>query len=149
MPTTDEARPGLVLPEYGPTAPELVRERLGRRGRIALAVGAALVVALVAFLVVTGGEDLSELEHESNPQFTMLYPPGTVDPAKPGAGEIVRFRAQRVGRLRLLVAVRRLDLPAYEGSVAGLLPILSPTARRRSWRASCPGSASAARARRG
>ena len=124
MPTTEEARPGLVLPEYGPTGPQLVRERLGRRGRIALAAGAALVVALVALLVATGGEDLSELKHESSPQFTMLYPPGTVDPAKPGAGEIVRFRAQRRG-LRLLVAVRRLDLPAYEGSVAGLLPIVA------------------------
>ena len=32
MATTEEARPGLVLPEYGPTGPELVRGRLGRRG---------------------------------------------------------------------------------------------------------------------
>ena len=36
----------------------------------------------------------------------------------------MRFRAQRRG-LRLLVAVRRAQLPAYEGSVAGLLPILA------------------------
>jgi hypothetical protein len=54
----------------------------------------------------------------------MLYPEGVVDRARRGPGEIVRFRAQRRG-LRLLVAVRRLDLPAYEGSVAGVLPILA------------------------
>jgi hypothetical protein len=120
MPTTEE-RPGLVLPEYGPTLPQLVR---GRRQRIFAAVGAAVVILGVALLIVTGGEDLSEYRHESSPQFTMLYPPGTVDRAKAGPGELVRFRAQRRG-LRLLVAVRKLDLPAYEGSVAGVLPILA------------------------
>jgi hypothetical protein len=118
MPTTE---PGLVLPEYGPTLPELVR---GRRPRILAAVAAVVVIAGLVLLILTGGEDLSELKHESSPQFTMLYPEGTVDPAKPGPGEIARFRAQRRG-LRLVVAVRRLDLPAYEGSVAGLLPILA------------------------
>jgi hypothetical protein len=121
MPTTEEARPGLVLPEYGPTLPQLVR---GRRQRITLAVAAAVVLLALALLIVTGGEDLGEYRHESSPQFTMLYPEGTIDPSEPGPGEIVRFRAQRRG-MRLLVAVRRLDLPAYEGSVAGLLPVLA------------------------
>jgi hypothetical protein len=120
VPTTEE-RPGLVLPEYGPTLPELVR---GRRRRLFAAVAAAVVLAGLVLLIVTGGEDLSELKHESSPQFTMLYPAGTVDRAKPGPGELERFRAQRRG-LRLLVAVRELDLPAYEGSVAGVLPILA------------------------
>ena len=46
MATTEEARPGLVLPEYGPTGPELVRRRLGRRGRrIAVAAAALVIVA--------------------------------------------------------------------------------------------------------
>ena len=150
MTATDEARPGLVPPEYGPTGPELVRRRLGRRGlRIAAAV-AALVVLAVAIVVLAGGDDLTELRHESSPQFTMLYPAGTVHRAEPGPGEFVRFRAQRRGLrlvvavqrvgpgpgeiarfrarrggLRLLVAVRRLTLPPYEGSVAGLLPIVA------------------------
>ena len=124
MPTTEEARPGLVLPEYGPTGPELVRRRLGRRGRIIAAAVAALVIALIVVLIATGGDGLTELKHESSPQFTMLYPAGTVDRVKPGPGELVRFRAQRRG-LRLLVAVRRLTLPPYEGSVAGTLPIVA------------------------
>ena len=124
MTATDEARPGLVPPEYGPTGPELVRRRLGRRGlRIAAAV-AALVVLAVAIVVLAGGDDLTELRHESSPQFTMLYPAGTVHRAEPGPGEMARFRARR-GGLRLLVAVRRLTLPPYEGSVAGLLPIVA------------------------
>jgi hypothetical protein len=124
MPTTEKARPGLVTPEYGPTGPELVRRRLGPRGRlIALAV-AALVVLAVAVLIATGGDGLTELKHESPPQFTMLYAAGSVDRVKPGPGEIVRFRARRRG-LRLLVAVRRLTLPPYEGSVSGLLPIVA------------------------
>jgi hypothetical protein len=54
----------------------------------------------------------------------MLYAADAVRPTKPGPGEIVRFRAQRRG-LRLLVAVRRLRLPPYEGSVAGVLPIVA------------------------
>ena len=124
MTTTEEARAGLVPPEYGPTGPELVRRRLGRRGRLVALAVAAVVVATVAFLIATGGDGLTELKHESSPQFTMLYPPDTVPRVKPGPGEIVRFRAQRRG-LRLLVAVRRLRLPAYEGSVAGVLPILA------------------------
>jgi hypothetical protein len=82
------------------------------------------VVAGIVALLVGGGDGLTEFKHESNPQFTMLYAAGSVHRTKPGPGEIVRFRAQRRG-LRLLVAVRRLTLPAYEGSVSGLLPILA------------------------
>jgi len=124
MATTEEARPGLVLPEYGPTGPELVRRHFGPRGRLIAYAVLALVVAGIVALLVGGGDGLTELKHESSPQFTMLYAAGTVHRAKPGPGEIVRLRAQRRG-LRLLVAVRRLTLPAYEGSVSGLLPILA------------------------
>ena len=125
MPTTEEARPGLVLPEYGPTASRLVRRRLGPRGRrIAYAVAAVVVVALAVLIATRAGDGLEKLEHRSSPQFTMLYPPDTVHRVKPGPGEIVRFRSRR-GGLRMLVAVRRLTLPAYEGSVSGLLPVLA------------------------
>jgi hypothetical protein len=101
-----------------------VRRHLGPRGRRIAAVVLVLAVAGLVALIAGSGDGLTELKHESSPQFTMLYPPGTVDRAKPGPGEIVRFRAQRRG-LRLLVAVRRLTLPPYEGSVAGVLPILA------------------------
>lgn len=124
MPTTEEARPGLVLPEFGPTAPELVRRRLGPGARRVIYAVAALVVLVIAVLILSRGEGLTELKHEPSPQFTMLYPPAQVHRVKPGPGELVRFRSGR-GKLRMLVVVQRLRLPAYQGSVAGLLPVLA------------------------
>ena len=118
MATTEEARPGLVLPEYGPTAPEL----LGRRGRAVVAVAAVVLVAVVALIALTAGDDLTKLEHRAAPRFTMLYPPAEIDRVKPQAGELERLEARRNG-MRIDVTVRPLTLPPYEGSVSGLLPI--------------------------
>jgi hypothetical protein len=123
MATTEE-RPGLVAPEYGPTAPELVRRHLGPAARRAVYAAAAVVVLLIAVLLLTHDDGLTELKHESSPQFTLLYPPAQVHKVAPGPGEIVRFRSRR-GQLRMSVAVRRLTLPAYEGSVSGLLPVFA------------------------
>jgi len=125
MATTEEARPGLVLPEYGPTGPELVRSRLGPRGRrIVVALVALVVVGLAVLIVASSGDGLTKLEHRSAPQFTLLYPAGDVRRVKAGPGEILRLRSGR-GRLRMVVAIRRLELPPYEGSVSGLLPVLA------------------------
>ena len=121
MATTEEA-PGLVLPEYGPTAPQLVRRRLGRRARAALAVAAVVLLVAIVLLVVSGGDGLTKLEHRAAPQFTMLYPPAEIDRVKPQSGELERLEARRNG-LRIDVTVRPLTLPPYEGSVSGLLPI--------------------------
>jgi hypothetical protein len=122
MATTEEARPGLVLPEYGPTAPELIRGRLGPRGRAALAVAAIVLLVAILLLVISGGDGLTKLEHRAEPRFTMLYAPAEIDRVKPQAGELERLEARRNG-LRIDVTVRPLALPPYEGSVSGLLPI--------------------------
>jgi len=123
MPTTEEARPGLVLPEYGPTAPELVRGRFGPRARRILALaGALVVVALAALVLAASGDGLTKLEHRSSPVFTLLYPADQVRRVEPGPGEIVRLRSRR-GKLRMTVTVRPLTVPAYRGSVSGFLPI--------------------------
>lgn len=125
MPTTEEARPGLVLPEYGPTGPELVRARLGPRGRrVAVAAAALAIVALAVLIATRAGDGLTKLEHRSAPQFTLLYPPADVQRVKAGPGELVRLRSGR-GRLRMVVTIRRLELPPYEGSVSGLLPVFA------------------------
>ena len=125
MPTTEEARPGVVLPEYGPTAPALARRHLGPRGGRRLAVATLLVVGAVVALVAAGsGDGLDTLEHRSRPVFTLLHPPDQVRRVPPRAGELVRLEAAR-GPLRTAVTVRRLSLPAYDGSVSGLLPILA------------------------
>ena len=125
MATIEEAPPDLVLPEYGPTGPELVRRRLGPRGRRVVFAAAALVLlALAALIASRAGDGLTRLEHRSAPQFTLLHPAGDVDRVKPGPGELVRLRSGR-GRLRMVVTIRRLQLPPYRGSVSGLLPVLA------------------------
>jgi len=122
MPTTREpARPGLVLPQYGPGAPELIRRRFGRRGLIAAAAAVA-VLAIAVVVAVLAGDGLTSLEHRSAPVFTILHPADTVRRVAPAPGEIVRLRSRR-GRLEALVTVRPIRLPAYRGSVSGLLPL--------------------------
>lgn len=138
MPTTEEARPGLVLPEYGPTGPQLIRRRLGQRGRRLLAAAAAIVVLALALLIATrAGDGLTTLEHRSKPVFTILHPAGVVRRVAPAPGELVRLQSHR-GRLRMLVTVRRLTLPAYRGSVSGFLPVYADR-RLRGLAAELPG----------
>jgi hypothetical protein len=124
MPATEEAPRGVVAPEYGPSAPELLRRRFGRRGsRIALALAGLVVVAIAVLLVAGAGEDVTQLDHRPDPQFTLLYGEG-IRPVKARSGELVRLHSRR-GRVRMEVTVSRLRLPAYQGSVGGLLPVLA------------------------
>ena len=123
MATTEEAPPGLVLPEYGPTGPELMRRRFSPRARRVLAAVVAVVVLVLAVLIATrSGDGLTTLEHRSAPLFTLLHPAGQVHRVKPATGELVRLRSRR-GPLEITVTVRRLTLPAYSGSVSGFLPV--------------------------
>jgi hypothetical protein len=123
MPATEEAPPGLVLPEYGPSGPELIRRRLGPRAPRAILIVAAVVLVLLAVLFATRpGDGLTTLEHRPAPAFTLLHAAETVRRVPPGPGELVRLRSRR-GALELTVTVRRLTLPAYSGSVSGVLPV--------------------------
>jgi hypothetical protein len=123
MPATEEAPPPLVLPAYGPSAPELIRSRFGPRGLRVVAVVTAVVVLLLAVLIATrSGDGLTTLEHRSAPVFTLLHPAGQVRRVAPGPGELVRLRSGR-GALQMTVTVRRLTLPPYRGSVSGFLPV--------------------------
>jgi len=127
MATTEQAVPdrgtGLVRPEFGPTGPELLRRRFGARGsRVVAVVAAAVVLALALLIVTRAGDGLEQLEHQSAPQFTLLYPPAMVHKVNPGPGELVRLRSHR-GNLRMVITIARIRLPAYRGSVSGLLPV--------------------------
>ena len=123
MATTEDAPRGLVLPEYGPTGPELIRRRFGPRARRELAVAVAVVVLGLAVLIATrSGDGLTALEHRSAPVFTLLHPAGQVRRVDPATGEVVRLRMRR-GPLEITVTVRRLTLPPYSGSVSGFLPV--------------------------
>jgi hypothetical protein len=123
MATTEKAPPGLVLPEYGPTGPELIRRRFSPRARRLLVAVVAVVVLVLAVLIATrSGDGLTTLEHRAAPVFTLLHPAGQVRRVKPATGELVRLRSRR-GPLEITVTVRRLTLPAYSGSVSGFLPV--------------------------
>jgi hypothetical protein len=122
MPSTEQARPGLVLPEYGPGAAELIRRHLGPRAVRVIAAVAVLLVVAVGVLIARSNEDLKLLEHRSAPVFTLLYPPAQVHRVAPRTGEVLRMTSRR-GALRTAVTVRRLTLPQYRGSIAGLLPV--------------------------
>jgi hypothetical protein len=80
-----------------------------------------IVLALVA-LIALRGDGLTSVEHRSAPVFSLLYPAGRVHRVAPRAGELVRLTSRR-GRLRMAITARRLTLPPYRGSVAGLLPV--------------------------
>jgi hypothetical protein len=122
MPSTEQARPGLVRPEYGPGAAELIRRHLGPRVVAVVAVLGVLLLVAVGVVIARSNDGLKLLEHRSAPVFTLLYPPGQLHRAAPRPGEVLRMTARR-GALLMAITVRRLTLPPYRGSVAGLLPI--------------------------
>ena len=116
--------PSLVRPEFGPTLPALLRERAGVPPRATIAGVVVLVVlaGIVAVLVRPGTPGDTQLVHEGEPVFNMLYTADQLDRAEPRAGELVRFEGER-GDQRVEVTVRPLELPPFEGDVShALLP---------------------------
>jgi len=117
-------REPLVLPEFGPTLPALVRRRTGLRERTTIALlAAAVVLVLLAVLVVRPRVDgVTQLVHREQPVFNLLYDDGALEPATPQQGELVRLEGRR-GRMTAAVSVGPVTLPARRGDVAhGLLP---------------------------
>jgi hypothetical protein len=112
-----------VRPEYGPTLPTLVRERLGVSSRTAtaLVVGAVAVVAVIALLVYAIRSE-HKVVHHGEPTFNVVTTPNVhaVD-ARPG--ELMRLAARR-GRLRLTISALPFRLPGgASGWPEGLLPL--------------------------
>jgi hypothetical protein len=114
----------LVLPEYGPTLPEVARRRFGWRERTtvaALCVLAALIVVAL-FVVRPEVDPLAKYVHHGDPVFNMLYRRSALHAVDPQGAELVRLQGRR-GRLTVTIAVERLQLPAAGGDLAhGLLP---------------------------
>ena len=111
----------VVRPEFGPTLPELLRPRLAalpRTVRLALAVLAALVVALLAWaLLLRNTDDTKSVVVRRPVALNFVYAPPFA-PQRPQAGELAR-----VGAAGQTFAVSPLRLPAYRGDAAGLLPL--------------------------
>jgi hypothetical protein len=102
------------------TLPQLLERRRGIPQRTTLLAAAALVLAgVAAVLLLRSGP--AKLVHASAPVFNVLQEPG-VRRVAARQGELMRLRAGRV-----TLAVRALELPPYEGDVAGLLPVYATT----------------------
>jgi hypothetical protein len=115
----------LVRPEFEPTLPALMRRRLGLRERttvVVLVLGSLALVAAAA-LVWSRVDRIGEVVHRGEPAFTLEYRDDLFEAAEPGPGELARIEGRR-GRQAVEIAVRPLELPAYEGDVAhALLPL--------------------------
>ncbi|HEX5618746.1 MAG TPA: hypothetical protein VFX51_10010 [Solirubrobacteraceae bacterium] len=114
----------LVLPEYGPTLPELVRRRFGWRERTTVAVLVAVAALIVVALLLVRPEVDSQTKyvHHEAPVFNLLYDNGALREVAPQGDEIVRLEGRR-GRLAAAIAVEPLELPGATGDVAhGVLP---------------------------
>ena len=114
----------LVLPQYGPTLPEIARRRFGLRERttaVLLLVLAALI-ALGLFVVRPQVDPLAKYVHHGDPTFNLLYRRSALHKVPPQESELVRLQGQR-GRLTTTIAVEPLKLPPATGDIAhGALP---------------------------
>jgi hypothetical protein len=114
----------LVLPEYGPTLPEVARRRFGWRERttVALLFAVAALIALGLFVVRPQVDPLAKYVHHDHPVFNLLYRRSALHPVDPQGAELVRLEGTR-GRLSVVIAVEPLKLPPASGDIAhGLLP---------------------------
>jgi hypothetical protein len=114
----------LVLPEYGPTLPEVARRRFGWRERttVALLFAVAALIALGLFVVRPEVDPLAKYVHHDDPVFNLLYRRSALHPVDPQGAELVRLEGKR-GRLSVAIAVEPLKLPPASGDIAhGLLP---------------------------
>lgn len=114
----------LVLPEYGPTLPELAQRRFGWRERttVALLVAAAALIVVGLLLVRPEFDSQTKYVHHETPVFNLLYDNGALREVAPQGDEIVRLAGRR-GRLAATIAVEHLELPGATGDVAhGVLP---------------------------
>jgi hypothetical protein len=117
-------REPLVLPEFQPTLPAIVRRRTGLRERttIALLAGAVVLVLLAVVVVRPRVDGVTQLVHRGQPVFNVLYDDGALHAVAPRPGELLRLEGRR-GRMTAAVTVSALRLPAHGGDIAhGVLP---------------------------
>jgi hypothetical protein len=115
----------LVLPEFRPTLPDLVRARFGWRERTTIAaLLALLLLAAVALVVVRPRVDrFTHYVHRGVPAtFNLVYDNTRLHRVAPQGEELVRLQGRR-GRMEVSIAVAPLRLPPAQGDIAhGLLP---------------------------
>jgi hypothetical protein len=117
----------VVRSEFGPTLPELLGPRvraLPRLGRLGLALAAAAVVALLAWLLIVRPEQgLDTVVVRGPVTFNLVYSSDAMHRTPPRAGELLRLRT-RSGPSSTMT-VRALRLAPYRGDVTAALTLLS------------------------
>jgi hypothetical protein len=114
----------VVLPQYGPTLPEVARRRFGLRERttVVLLLVLAALIALALFVVRPQVDPLAKYVHHGDPTFNLLYRRSALHKVAPQGAELVRLQGHR-GRLTTTIAVEPLTLPPATGDIAhGALP---------------------------
>lgn len=114
-----------VLPEYGPTLPELLGPRLpawALRLIGGLAVAAALAVAVA--IAVPGGGDVHVVSSAGGAQFNFIHDM-RLAPVEPRAGEVLRLESRSRGRFVQAFSVLPLSLPPYTGAPGGVLGVMA------------------------
>jgi hypothetical protein len=112
------SRVPLLRPEFGPSLSELVSGRFSVSRR-AVAIGAvvALVVLAVVIKVVTD-DGREQLTVHGNPDFNVVYDPGSLHRAAPHPGEVMRLEGHS-SHVDVAVTARHANLPPYPGDVIG------------------------------
>ena len=119
-----------VKTEYGPTLPQLLAPRFDSLPRIVarvLAVAAVVAIALIVALALRLRE----------PVFTFHGPPASLrfstkysraltrEPTAPGGPVLLRLRENSSVGLAASFEITTVRLPAYQGEVSGLLPVVA------------------------
>jgi hypothetical protein len=115
----------LVLPEFRPTLPDLLRTRYGWRERTTIAALVTLLVLAGVLLVIVRPrvDRFTHYVHRGAPAtFNLVYDNTRLHRVPPQGEELVRLQGGR-GRMEVSIAVAPLRLPPAQGDVAhGLLP---------------------------
>jgi hypothetical protein len=115
---------GLVAPEFRPT---LRDELAGMRRRArwpVIALLALIVLVALALLLRSSGQPGTQVVHRGNVAFNLRYT-GPLKQVDPGPGELLHLEWRQRGRLLASFVVEPLRLPAFEGDVGGVFPLVA------------------------
>jgi hypothetical protein len=118
----------VVRPEFGPTLPELLGPRiraLPKTARFALALLAALVVVVLAYVGLRGTEDNRPQAVVTKPIAYNLIYPAPLARVRPHTGETLRLQTPPGTKAPQSFAVKPFRLPAYHGDSTGILTLMS------------------------
>ena len=115
------ARPeSTVRPEFGPSLPQLLRDRFGVPVRLATGLAVLAVLAAVA-LVLTSREAEVRVVHRSAPVFNLRHAKVLQRTDHPGV--VLELTGRRGDLFLQSMTVRKLRLPPYRSAVSSLLPV--------------------------